>query len=458
MADNRFDIIIIGGGPGGYNAAERAAHGGLKTALFEERALGGVCLNEGCIPTKTLLYSAKILDYANHGEKYGVTVEGAKLDHAKVVDRKDRVVKTLVSGVAAKMKNAGVTVINGTAKIKEKTPAGFIVECGGEMYEAANLLICTGSEAVIPPIPGLREAYEAGLAVTNREILDIRTLPKKVVVIGGGVIGLEMASYFNSVGCEVSVIEMLDKIAGPTEKEISSILEKNYAKKGVKFILGAKVTSVDKSGHVEYEKDGKTERIECDLALISTGRRARTKDIGLEEVGVQLNRGAVVTDEICRTSVPGIWAAGDVNGKIMLAHTAYREGEVAITNILGGHDRVDYRAIPSVIYTNPEVGTVGETVESAKKAGIDAEEVTLSLRYSGRYIAENEGGDGIVKIVYGREHHEILGVHMIGSYASEIIYGAAAMVAKEQRVSDVQKIVFPHPTVCEVIREAMFTI
>lgn len=458
MADNRFDIIIIGGGPGGYNAAERAAHGGLKTALFEERALGGVCLNEGCIPTKTLLYSAKILDYANHGEKYGVTVESAKLDHAKVVDRKDRVVKTLVSGVAAKMKNAGVTVINGTAKIKEKTPAGFIVECGGEMYEAANLLICTGSEAVIPPIPGLREAYEAGFAVTNREILDIRTLPKKVVVIGGGVIGLEMASYFNSVGCEVSVIEMLDKIAGPTEKEISSILEKNYAKKGVKFILGAKVTSVDKSGHVEYEKDGKTERIECDLALISTGRRARTKDIGLEEVGVQLNRGAVVTDETCRTSVPGIWAAGDVNGKIMLAHTAYREGEVAITNILGGHDRVDYRAIPSVIYTNPEVGTVGETVESAKKAGIDAEEVTLSLRYSGRYIAENEGGDGIVKIVYGREHHEILGVHMIGSYASEIIYGAAAMVAKEQRVSDVQKIVFPHPTVCEVIREAMFTI
>ena len=458
MADNRFDIIIIGGGPGGYNAAERAAHGGLKTALFEERALGGVCLNEGCIPTKTLLYSAKILDYANHGEKYGVTVEGAKLDHAKVVDRKDRVVKTLVSGVAAKMKNAGVTVINGTAKIKEKTPAGFIVECGGEMYEAANLLICTGSEAVIPPIPGLREAYETGFAVTNREILDIRTLPKKVVVIGVGVIGLEMASYFNSVGCEVSVIEMLDKIAGPTEKEISSILEKNYAKKGVKFILGAKVTSVDKSGHVEYEKDGKTKRIECDLALISTGRRARTKDIGLEEVGVQLNRGAVVTDETCRTSVPGIWAAGDVNGKIMLAHTAYREGEVAITNILGGHDRVDYRAIPSVIYTNPEVGTVGETVESAKKAGIDAEEVTLSLRYSGRYIAENEGGDGIVKIVYGREHHEILGVHMIGSYASEIIYGAAAMVAKEQRVSDVQKIVFPHPTVCEVIREAMFTI
>ena len=461
MAETKFDLIILGGGPAGYNAAERAAHGGLKTAVFEERALGGVCLNEGCIPTKTLLYSAKIYDYTKHVAPYGVTVEGAKIDHAKVVDRKDKVVKTLVSGVAAKMKGAGVTVVNGTAKITGKTAGGFTVDCNGQSYEATQIMVCTGSEAVVPPIPGLRESYEGGLAVTNREILDLRVLPKRVVVVGGGVIGLEMASYFNSVGSEVTVIEMLDKIAGPTEKEISSILEKNYTKKGVKFILGAKVASVNGKpgdGVVEYEKDGKTEKVACDLVLVSTGRRARTKGIGLEEIGVQLNRGAIVTDETCRTSVPGIWAAGDVNGKIMLAHTAYREGEVAVNNILGKPDRVDYRSIPSVIYTNPEVGSVGETVESAKKAGIEAEEVTLSLRYSGRYVAENEGGDGIVKVVYGKEHHEILGVHMIGSYASEIIYGAAAMVAKEQRVADVQKIVFPHPTVCEVIREAMFTI
>jgi len=461
MAETKFDLIVMGGGPGGYNAAERAAHSGLKTLVCEERALGGVCLNEGCIPTKTLLYSAKIFDYANHGEKYGVTVEGAKIDHAKVVDRKDKVVKTLVSGVAAKMKGAGVTVANGTAKITGKTAGGFTVECAGTTYEAARVLVCTGSEAIVPPIPGLRESYEAGFAVTNREVLDLRTLPKKVVVVGGGVIGLEMASYFNSVGSEVIVIEMLNKIAGPTEKEISSILEKNYAKRGVKFILGAKVASVNgkgDAGTVEYEKDGKTEKIDANLVLVSTGRRARTKDIGLEEIGVQLNRGAIVTDESCRTSVPGIWAAGDVNGKIMLAHTAYREGEVAVSDMLGKKDKVDYRSIPSVIYTNPEVGTVGETVESAKKAGIEAEEATLSLRYSGRYIAENEGGDGIVKIVYGKEHHEILGVHMIGSYASEIIYGAAAMVARCQRVADIQKIVFPHPTVCEVIREAMFEI
>ena len=456
-----YDLIVIGGGPGGYNAAERAAHSGMKTLLFEERALGGVCLNEGCIPTKTLLYSAKIYDYAKHGDKYGVTVEGAKLDHAKVVERKNKVVKTLVSGIGAKMKGAGVTVVNGTAKIAGKTSEGFTVECGGEKYTAKKLLICSGSEAIVPPIPGLREAVGTGLAVTNREVLDITKLPSEVAVIGGGVIGLEMASYFNSVGCKVSVIEMFDKIAGPTDAEISKNLQNNYAKRGVNFILGAKVVKVVDNGGkgiVEYEKDGKVQGVNADLILVSTGRRARTAGLGLEEMGVKLNRGAIVTDESCRTSVPGIWAAGDVNGKIMLAHTAYREGEVAVSDMLGIKDRVDYRSIPSVIYTNPEVGTVGETLASAKEKGIDAEEHTISLRYSGRYIAENEGGDGIVKIVTDKAHSTIIGIHMIGSYASEIIYGAAMMVAREMRAKDVTKIVFPHPSVCEVIREEMFSI
>ena len=456
-----YDLIVIGGGPGGYNAAERAAHSGMKTLLFEERALGGVCLNEGCIPTKTLLYSAKIYDYAKHGDKYGVTVEGAKLDHAKVVERKNKVVKTLVSGIGAKMKGAGVTVVNGTAKIAGKTSEGFTVECGGEKYTAKKLLICSGSEAIVPPIPGLREAVGTGLAVTNREVLDITKLPSEVAVIGGGVIGLEMASYFNSVGCKVSVIEMFDKIAGPTDAEISKNLQNNYAKRGVNFILGAKVVKVVDNGGkgiVEYEKDGKVQGVNADLILVSTGRRARTAGLGLEEMGVKLNRGAIVTDESCRTSVPGIWAAGDVNGTIMLAHTAYREGEVAVSDMLGIKDRVDYRSIPYVIYTNPEVGTVGETLASAKEKGIDAEEHTISLRYSGRYIAENEGGDGIVKIVTDKAHSTIIGIHMIGSYASEIIYGAAMMVAREMRAKDVTKIVFPHPSVCEVIREEMFSI
>ncbi len=455
-----YDLIVLGGGPAGYNAAERAAHGGMKTLLFEERALGGVCLNEGCIPTKTLLYSAKIYDYAHHGDAYGVTVTGASIDHAKVVERKEKVVRTLVSGIGSKMKGAGVTVVASTAVITGKTADGFTVKSGDDTYTAKQLLICTGSSAAVPPIPGLKESVESGFAVTNREILDLKVAPKRIAVVGGGVIGLEMASYFNSIGSEVTVIEMMDKIAGPTDKEISSLLQKNYTKKGVKFLLGAKVTAINgkpNDGTVTCEIAGKEEKIPADLVLVSVGRRARTAGIGLESVGVLTVRGAIVTDEYSRTSVPGIWAAGDVNGKSMLAHTAYREGEVAVNNMLGKKDRVDYRSIPAVIYTNPEVASVGETVESAAKAGIKATEHTVSLRYSGRYIAENEGGDGFVKIVIG-EHREILGVHMIGSYASEIIFGAAAMVAKAERVEDVRKIVFPHPSVCEVIREGMFMI
>ena len=456
-----YDLIILGGGPAGYNAAERAAAAGLKTVLFEERALGGVCLNEGCIPTKTLLNSAKIYESAIHGEPFGVKVEGASLDHAAVVARKNKVVKTLVSGVGAKMKGAKVEVVTGSAVIAGKSAGGFEVECGGKKYEAARLLVCTGSEAAIPPIDGLRDAVASGLAVTNREILDMTAAPKKLAVIGGGVIGLEMASYFNTIGTEVTVIEMMDKIAGPTDKDISKILENNLAKKGIKFVLGAAVKRVSGkagAGSVEYEKDGKCVKVECDTVLVSTGRRARTKDIGLEKLGVLTNRGAIVTDETGRTNVPGVWAAGDVNGKSMLAHTAYREGEAAVNSMLGIKDRVDYRAIPAVIYTKPEVGTVGETVESAAKIGIKAKEYTISLRYSGRYVAENEGGDGVCKIVVDEEHKTILGVHMIGSYASEIIYGAAAMVARHDRVGDVRRLVFPHPTVCEVIREGMFMI
>lgn len=456
-----YDLIVLGGGPAGYNAAEHAAHAGMKVALYEERALGGVCLNEGCIPTKTLLNSAKIYESAIHSEAFGVTVEGATIDHAKVVDRKDKVVKTLVSGVGAKMRGAGVTVITATGKITKKSAEGFTVSSGSEENIGKKLLVCTGSEAAVPPVNGLREAVSAGLALTNREILDLRAVPKKLCVIGGGVIGLEMASYFAAIGTEVTVIEMLDKIAGPTDREISEILKKNMEKKGVVFKLGAAVTSVSGTvgnGCVEYKLNDKVEKVLCDTVLVSTGRRARTKDLGLEEMGVQMNRGAIVTTECGRTSVPGIWAAGDVNGKSMLAHTAYREGEAAVRDMQGIKDKVDYRAIPSVIYTKPEVGCVGETLESAKKAGINAKEHTMSLRYSGRYVAEVEGGDGIVKIVTDDDHGTIIGVHMIGSYASEIIYGAAAMIADEKRVTDVQKLVFPHPTVCEVIRENLFTI
>ena len=315
-----YDLIVLGGGPAGYNAAERAAHSGMKTLVLEGRALGGVCLNEGCVPTKTLLYSAKIFDYAKHGADYGVKTENASIDHSFVVARKDKVVKTLVSGIQMKLKKAGVEVVSEYGKIAGKIDGGFAVEAAGKRYEGAKLLICTGSYAFVPPIPGLREAVASGFAMTNREILDMKEAPASLAVIGGGVIGLEMASYFNSIGTKVTVIEMLDHIAGPTDSEISKILLRNYKAKGVEFLLGAKVTGVS-AGKVAYELDGKQCEVSADKVLVSIGRRANTADIGLETVGVQTERGAVVTDEYCKTNIPGIWAAGDVNGKSMLAHT-----------------------------------------------------------------------------------------------------------------------------------------
>ena len=450
-----YDLIILGGGPAGYNAAERAGHAGLKTLVIEERALGGVCLNEGCIPTKTLLYSAKIYDYAKHGKDYGVTFGSAAIDHAFVVNRKNSVVKQLVAGVGGKMKKSGVEVVKATALIKERNAEGFVVTADGKDYVGKQLLIATGSAPALPPIDGLADSLKNGFALTNREVLDLTEIPKTMVVVGGGVIGLEMASYFNSVGSKVYVVEMLDHIAGPVDREISTLLQKDYASRGVEFILGARVTSI-KDKKVCYEKDGKVVEIPCDYALVSIGRRARTAGIGCENIGLKLERGAIVTNEMGKTNVPGVWAAGDVNGKSMLAHTAYREGEVCINNILGKKDRVNYNSIPAVIYTNPEVASVGETTESAKEKGLDVDIQTVTLKYSGRYIAENEHGYGILKVITDKKHKNIVGLHMIGSYASEIIYGAAMMVETEMRVEDIQKIVFPHPTVCEVIRESMF--
>jgi dihydrolipoamide dehydrogenase len=452
-----LDLIILGGGPAGYLAGERAGHAGLKTLVIEKRALGGVCLNEGCIPSKALLYSAKVLDYANHSEKYGVTTIGASLDQKKVIERKNRVVKTLVSGIAMQLKRNHVTVIDGSGEILGHDKEGFKVKVGDTVYTGSRLLVATGSAPIIPPIPGLREAVQSGFGLTNREILDLETIPEKLCVIGGGVIGLEMASYFNSVGSKVTVVEMLGNIAGNNDKEISKILQKNYEKKGIVFKLNCKVTALG-INYVEFEENGTTQKVEADKVLVSIGRRAVTTGFGLETLGVEIDRGAIKTDEYGCTNIPGLYAAGDVNGKSMLAHTAYRESEVVINNIIGKKDKIRYNAIPSVIYTNPEVAAVGETEETAKARGLDVEVVNVTMKFSGRYVAENEDGDGICKLVIDKKYRTLLGVHMIANYASEIIYGAAMMIETEMRVEDIKEIVFPHPSVCEVIREALFMI
>ncbi|MBQ3219717.1 MAG: dihydrolipoyl dehydrogenase, partial [Clostridia bacterium] len=443
---------------GGYLAAERAGHAGLKTMVIEKREFGGVCLNEGCVPSKTFLNSAKVFDYANHAEAYGVNGVGkATVDQKFVVERKNGVVKMLVSGVKGQLKRNHVTMKMAEAFIEGKNEEGIIIKAGEDKVLAKRLIVATGSMPVVPPIPGLRENLEAGVVMTNREVLDLTEIPKSLVVIGGGVIGLEMASYFSSVGSKVTVVEMLNKIAGPTENEISSILQKSLEKKGVEFKLGAKVTAVEKDG-VVYEKDGKVEKVPAEKILCSIGRRAVTANVGLENIGVNLERGAIVTDDMMRTNVANVYAVGDVNGKVMLAHTAYREAEVAVNNILGKKDRMRYNVIPSVIYTNPEVGSVGETEESAKAKGLDVKCVSIPLTYSGRYIAENTDLNGICKLVINNKTNTLIGAHVIGSYSGEYIVAVSAMIDLEVDIENIKKLVFPHPTVCEIVREAIFSI
>ncbi len=450
-----FDLIVIGGGPGGYLAAERAAQGGLKVCLFEKRALGGVCLNEGCIPTKTLLNSAKLYRHATESRSFGVTAENVAFDHAQVIKRKAKVVRTLVAGVGMTMTANKVNVVKAAATICGREADKFKVEAEGNTYLADRLIIACGSEAVVPPIPGVKEGVESGFVATNREILEMTELPKELAVIGGGVIGLEMACYFASVGVKVTVIEMMNKIAGPTDSDICKVLMDEYAKRGMVFKLSAKVLSV-KPGFVVYEDAEGQHELPCDKVLLSVGRRAATKNVGLETIGVEMNRGAIVTDDKMETNVPNVYAVGDCNGKIMLAHTAYREAEVAVNNILGRKDRVNYNSIPSVIYTDPEVASVGDTKEAAQKKGIKVKEVNVPMTYAGRYVAEVDQGKGFCKIVLDEDKNRIVGVHLVGSYASEMILSAAMMVDSELPPERIKKFVFPHPTVCEVIREAIF--
>ena len=449
-----IDLLILGGGPAGYVAAERAGHAGLKVVLFEKSAMGGVCLNEGCIPTKTLLYSAKIYENALNAEKYGVFGDNIRFDYDKMVSRKKKIVRKLVLGVESKMKSNKVEVIKGEALINGRSSEGVEVTCNGEKYVGRNLLICTGSEASVPPIPGLSEAGD--IILTNREILEMTDRPDSLVVIGGGVIGMEFASFFNSLGTKVTVVEMLPEIVAGMDLEVSTMLRQIYAKKGIEFNLNSKVVKID-GNKVTFEKDGTTHTVEGDKILLSVGRRPVTKGFGLENIGVELLRNGIKVDEKMRTNVPGVFAAGDVTGFSLLAHTASREGEVVVNNLTGRSDIMRYNAIPGVVYTNPEVAGVGETEESAKEKNIAYKIAKLPMAYAGRFVAENEGGTGLCKVLVGEKYGEVIGVHMLGNPSSEIIFGAAMAIEQEMTLKEMQEVVFPHPTVSEIIKEVVFS-
>ena len=452
-----YDIAIIGGGPSGYVAAEKAGKNGLKTILFEKKDLGGVCLNEGCIPTKTLLYSAKLYDNARKSEKYGVRVEGTELDYKKMSDHKTKVIRKLVAGVGLKMKNAGVEVVKAEAMIEGSTDEGTIrITAGETTYETKNLLICTGSETFIPPIAGLDMNTNEAL-VTNRELLALKEAPASLVVIGGGVIGMEFASLYNSIGAEVHIVEMMPEILGAMDSEISAMLRAQYTKKGVHFHLSCKVTRVECNSVTFVDAEGAEHTVEGEKILVSVGRRPNTQGFGLETLGVALERGGIKVDEQMRTNVEGVYAAGDVTGFSLLAHTASREGEVVINNLCGHPDAMHYNAIPGIVYTNPEVAGVGLTEAQAQQQGIDYECRKLPMAYSGRFVAENEGSEGLCKVVVDKVTSRVLGVHMLGNPCSEIIGSACIAIERGMTIGDLEHVVLPHPTVTEILKECIET-
>jgi dihydrolipoamide dehydrogenase len=443
-----YDIIIIGAGPGGYEMAERAAHKGKNVLLIEKKDLGGVCLNTGCIPTKTLLNSAKHYVHAKEAPEFGVNTGEVSFDLSVAMNWKQDVVKTLRGGVGAMLKKNKVEVLFGEAKLLGSGQ----VQVEDTVYEGHNVVIATGGSPFIPPIPGADQPH----VMTSTEILNVEELPESLVVIGGGVIGIEFASFFSSLGVKVDVIEMLDEIIPFMDNDQAAAFRKALKGK-VDFNLGCRVTSID--GHdVKYTtKSGEEKSLNADIILMSVGRAPNLEGLGLEEAGLDFDRSGIKTNDQQRTNLPNVYAIGDVTGKSQLAHSATRMGEVALNTLLGKQDRFRTHAIPWVVYSMPEIAGCGLTEDEARAAGHNVESASLPLIMSGRFLAENgKRGAGSVKVVKDADTDVLLGVHMFGGICSEIIWGVAAMIESELRVTDIQEIVFPHPTVGEVIRSTMF--
>ncbi len=451
-----YDLGIIGAGPAGYVAAEQAGKKGLKVILFEKENLGGVCLNEGCIPTKTLLYVAKLYENAKNSELYGLKCSDVTFDFHQIMKRKDKVVRKLRGGVDVRMKTSKVDVVKELVTINGKDKDLVKLSAGNNSWSCKNILISTGSLPVIPSIKGLKreEIY------TNKEILEIEELPESLIIIGGGAIGMEFAGFFSSMGTKVSVFEIMPEILPGTDREIAGMLRNELEKKGVDFYLNARVKEVKPGKNTRIAiavTNGNQIEVSAEKLLVSAGREPVIRGFGLENIGVKTEKGRIPVDERCLTNIPNVYAAGDVTGISFLAHSASRQGEVAVNNMAGDKDIMRYNAIPSVIYTNPEIASVGITEEEAKKRNISYRATRLPMAYAGRFVAENEGKSGLIKIVAGEKYGEILGVHMIGNPSSEIIYGATAMIETELRIKDIRELIFPHPTVSEIIKEAVFS-
>ncbi len=441
-----YNLAIIGGGPAGYTAAEKATKAGMSVVLFEKESLGGTCLNVGCIPTKTLLYSAKQFHNATHADKYGIRVENAAFDYTKIVQRKTKIVRKLVAGIKAKL--AGCTVISGEAAVVERTSEKVVISCAEQSYEAERLLICTGSYNFVPSIPGVAENEHIW---SSTEALAATELPASVIIIGGGVIGMEFATLYMELGIPVTVIEALPNILPNIDPEVVSLLRARYEKAGVTFLTSARVQSIE-GGKVEFQPaEGPEQTLEADKILVCVGRLANLQ--GLQNLaGLELERNTIKVDEHMQTSLPNVYAAGDVTGKIMLAHVASRQAEVAVDHMLGRPAEMHYNAVPSVVYTNPEIAAVGlSETDAAQNDNLEVRK--LPMTFSGRFMAENEGETGLCKLILEKASGRILGAQMTGNPCSEFIVVAAMAIEKQMTVCEMEKMIFPHPTVSEIVKE-----
>ena len=449
----RYFLAIIGGGPAGYTAAEKASKAGKDVVLFEQNALGGTCLNVGCIPTKSLLYGAKQYFNATHAQKYGVTAENVAFDFGAMQKRKTIVVRKLVAGIKQRLNNEHCTVVNGNATVLSTLPCGegqggVFVSCNGETYEAENLMICTGSTNFVPPIPGIKDNPAVW---DSTDALAAAELPKSIIIVGGGVIGMEFATLYHELGVPVTVIEAMPTILPNLDPEVVQILLEKYKKAGINILSNTKVESLE-GGKVTANG----EVYEAERVLVSVGRRANLQ--GLEALNeLELERGAIKIDEFCKTNLPNVYACGDVTGKIMLAHVASRQAEVAVGRMLKEIplQRIAYNAIPSVVYTNPEIASVGITEAQAESMSIPVEVKKLPMTFSGRFMAENEGETGLCKMIVDAKNHSVLGVHCIGNPCSEFISAASFAVRNGYTVPEFRQVVFPHPTVSEILHEIL---
>lgn len=448
----KYFLAIIGGGPAGYTAAEKASKAGKDVVLFEQNAVGGTCLNVGCIPTKSLLYGAKQYYNATHAQKYGVTAENVAFDFAAMQRRKTIVVRKLVAGIKQRLNNEHCTLVSGAAAVVSRTDELVTVSCNGETYEAENLLICTGSTNFVPPIPGIKENEYVW---DSTDALAATELPKSIIIVGGGVIGMEFATLYHELGVPVTVIEAMPTILPNLDQDIVNVLLEKYKKAGINILTSTKVESIE-GGKVNVKSQISNDQLQisAERILVSVGRRANLQ--GLEALNdLELNRGAIIVDEFMKTNLPNVYACGDVTGKIMLAHVAARQAEVMVGRLLKQIplQRIAYNAIPSVVYTNPEIASVGITEQQAAELNIEAEVRQLPMTFSGRFMAENEGETGLCKLVLDTKKQTILGVHCIGNPCSEFIAAASFAVRMGYTTAEFEQVVFPHPTVSEILHE-----